>query len=243
MRTHKKLLALAIILMTIGFRVAIGHADTLVNRGLPTANLNDQFGYASNTSFGYKYPLLAGDTFSIGNSGETYNLSTISVWVVGEPSIPTSLFGGYTADPGGIKQISSSVLSDTVVIYTGGTKYYDGTYDIHKVDFQVNLPISGGKGYYFFVNGSPDDSGYTPFVHGSNALLSGSPQDGSDNVFYVYDPSTGSIFLENAATGSWDKSADLNLLVLGTKVPEPPVVLLVGFGLSGLAVSRKLRKA
>lgn len=242
MRSHKKLLALAVMLMTIGFGVAIGQADTLVNRGLPTANLNDQFGNASNTSFGFSSPLIAGDTFSIGSSGETYNLTTISVWVVGEPSTPTALFGGYTADPGGIKQISSAVLSDTVVTYAGGITN-DRGYDIHKVDFQVNMPISGGKGYYFFVSGSPDQFGDTPYVHGTNAALSGVTQDGSDGVFYVYDPLTGAITLENPGAGLWDKAGDLNLLASGTKVPEPSVVLLIGFGLAGLAASRKLRKA
>ena len=243
MRTHKKFFALAVMLLTIGFGVGIGHADLLVNRGLPTANLNDGFGNASNTSFGFQSPVMAGDTFSIGSSGQTYNLSQITVWAVGEPSIPTSLYGGYTADPGDIKQISSSILSDTVVTYAGGVPYYDGTYALHQVTFQVNMPLSGGKDYYFFVNGSPDPYGYTPFVHGSNALLSGSQQDGSDGYFYAYDPTTGSIYLENAALGLWDKSADLNVLVSGSQLPEPSTVLLIGLGLAGLAVSGKFRKA
>jgi len=241
MRTHKKLLALAVMLMTISFGVAIAQAVTLVDRGLPIANLNSDIG-GSNASFGFQSPLIAGDTFSIGNSGETYNLTSISIWVVGEPSTPTSLFGGYTADPGGIKQISTTVLSDSVVTYAGGIGNASG-FAIHKVDFQVNMPISGGKGYYFFVNGSPDDFGDTPYVHGANRLLAGSLQEGSDDKFYVYDTQTGAIFVENPAGGLWDKGADLNVLVSGTKVPEPSVVLLIGFGLAGLAASRKFRKA
>ena len=241
MRTHKRFLALAVMLLTIGFGVAAAQADTLVNRGLPTANLNDMLGNASNTSFGFPSTQIVGDTFSIGTSGQTYNLSTITVWVVGEPSTPTKLYGGYAADPGDIGVISSTVLNDTVVTYTGNTKYYDGTYDIHQVTFQVNQLLSGGKDYYFFVYGSADQDGYTPFVHGTNAALAGVTQDGSDGVFYTYDYATGTIYFQNAALGLWDKAADINVLVGGSQLPEPSVVLLIGFGLAGLAVSRKFK--
>jgi len=71
----------------------------------------------------------------------------------------------------------------------------------------------------------------------------GALSNGSLTYSNLYDTQTGAIYLENAATGLWDKAADLNALVLGTKVPEPSVVLLIGFGLAGLAVSRKFRKA
>jgi hypothetical protein len=240
MRTHSKFFALAVMLITLGFSIGVGQADLLVDRGLPTANLNDPGFNRSNASFGFQVPTIAGDTFSAAD-GHTYTLDTLRVWVVGDSPAAISLYGGYKADPGGIKEIST-IFTDTVVTYTGGALYQGlaGTYNIHQIDFKLNQNLSGGKEYYFFVNGS--DGEFTPFVHGSNGLLSGSPQDGFDNIFWTYNTGFGNLTLINPALGLWDKSADLNVQVFGKQMPEPSALLLIGFGMAGLAAFGKKRR-
>jgi hypothetical protein len=226
-------------LMAIGFGIGAGEAALLVDRGLPTANLNDAAGTnRSNMSWGGELPWITGDTFSIGTAGQTYTLDVLRVWVVGEPPAPTSLLGGPTGT-GAISQISATILSDTVV---PGYQYQgqSGMFDVHQVDFKVNWTIYGGKGYYFFVNGS--DEFFSPFLHASNAGLSGSTQDGSDNLFWNYNTLTGDLLSADSAFDLWDKSTDINVQVFG-KLPEPGSILLIGFGLAGLAVSRKMFRA
>ena len=241
MRRLKIFFASAVVLMVIGFAVGASQADLLVNRGLPTANLNDPFGNASNASFGATEPQVIGDTFTVGVAGTTYAIDDIRVWVVGEPPAPTTLLGGYVSNgSAGISTISTTIISDTVVTYAGGLPYYDGTYQIHQVDFNVDMLLNGGQSYYFFVQGN--DPGTSPFLHATNALLAGSEQDGSDGIFYTYNTLTGDLFPINSALGIWDKVSDINVDVFG-QAPEPSVLLLIGCGLVGLAVSRKLGRA
>ena len=155
-------------MVTVGFAAGASWADLLVNRGLPTANLNDPYGNASNASFGGMEPLVVGDTFSVGVAGTTYAINDIRVWVVGEPPAPTTLLGGYVSNgSAGISTISTTIISDSVVTYAGGVPYYDGVYPIHQVDFNVDMLLNGGQSYYFFAQGS--DPAYSPFLSASNA--------------------------------------------------------------------------
>jgi len=239
MQTRKKILMITVILLMIGFGVRATQADLLVDRGLPTTYLNDPNGNASNTSLAETEPTIVGDTFSIGNAGQNFYLDSIRVWVVGDAPAATTLYGGYVSNgSAGLSQISTTILSDTVVTYAGGAVYYDGAYPIHQVDFQVDAFVNGGQGFYFFVDGNdPSDS---PYLHASNAFLSGSNQDGADNLFWIYNTSTGSLMSESAAFGYWDKPADIDVQVFGTQVPEPSALFLFGFGLlAGAATARR----
>jgi hypothetical protein len=185
-------------------------ADTLlVNRGLPTANLNSAAGAdRSNVSWAdseasanpseYWVP---GDDFTISGSG-AYRVTDIRVWEVAAgintpgflPSGQT-LLGGLNSGP--IGTISSSYTSPSVT-YADGTTYQGnngGFWNIYQLDFSVNLTLNAGQTFDFFLNGPftlGDNSGdyFNAFLHASNAGLSGSPQDGSDGTFLWLDVNT-----------------------------------------------------
>jgi hypothetical protein len=125
---------------------------------------------------------------------------------------------------------------------------------MHQVDFTVNITLAVGQTYDFFLDGSGSEAGIVvPFVHASNAALSGSPQAGSDDLMLyaevlngVVDPS--SVGTWTSLGGGWDKPSDVNVQVYGTVVPEPTTMiagalLLLPFGASTLRVLRKRQTA
>lgn len=183
-------------------------------------------------------PYITGDDFSIGSSG-SYHLDDIRIWVVKGANAtfpPTSLYFG--ADGGSIS-LTSAAVSTTLLSYQ-----YQGSsgnmLEVYQVDFAVNLNILGGQKYDFFIGDNLSTSPYySPFVHASNAGLSGSTQDGADGSFLEYDLSTGLVNSWNSLTdGGWDKPSDINVQVFGS-VPEPSLILLLGPGLIGLAALRR----
>jgi len=95
-----------------------------------------------------------------------------------------------------------------------------------------------------------DDPNLVWVNHASNAALSGSPQDGADNQYLVFDSTTlADPFVFNSDPnfdGGFDKSSDINVQVFGSArngaaVPEPASFLLLGtlIAASGLAVRKK----
>ncbi len=98
---------------------------------------------------------------------------------------------------------------------------------MHQVDFAVNIVLSAGQTYDFFLDGTGSSTGVVvPFAHASNAALSGSPQDGAnDTMLYaeilngVLD--SGSVGTWTSLGDGWDKASDLNVQVFGAAVPEP----------------------
>lgn len=123
---------------------------------------------------------------------------------------------------------------------------------MHQVDFAVNIVLAPGQTYDFFLDGSGSGDGtYVPFVHASNAALSGSPQDGADDTMLyaevingVVDPT--SVGPWTSLGDGWDKASDVNVQVIGTPVPEPTtmiagVLLLLPFGVSTARILRKGR--
>jgi hypothetical protein len=231
----------------------------LFDRGLPTSNLNDAAGsLRSNVNWadGYYYGATApttykapGDDFRIGSIGNTYHLDTIRVWTVDDPPFAYRLLGGLASGlPGAISVVSTAVSVSLPVTYVNG-KSYQGSdiYPIYQVDFTVDWTVAGGQLYQFFIDaplhnyGTLSDPAYaTPFLHASNAALSGSPQQGADNQFLwltMTNGVPGSVeFWDSNSPGFWDKSSDANVQIYGT--PLPGTLLLLGSGLAGLGLLR-----
>ena len=234
--------SLMLFLMIIGI-VALGSgtslADLLVDRGLPTANLNNAAGSnRSNVAWGFgdypDYRYLAGDDFMIGSSGD-YLVDTLRVWTT---SSATSFWFGEAGST-----FTQYTPVSSQVTYSNGENYQgsSGNYlDLYQLDISLNQVLTGGNTYQFFLDG-PVPS----FIHSSNAALSGSPQEGSDGLMLwaAVEISTGMLSYGDTwdSHGSgWDKSSDANIQVYGSAVPEPTTFLLFGLGILGIAgVSRK----
>ncbi len=79
---RKALLISAVLLLLCGATAA--NADLLVDRGLPTANLNNAAGSdRSNVCWASTDPGgFTGDDFTIGTVGQTYRVDSITVWGV-----------------------------------------------------------------------------------------------------------------------------------------------------------------
>jgi hypothetical protein len=228
------------------------HAQTLlVNRGLPTANLNNAAGSdRSNVAWEFVNDpsdltdyWLVGDNFTNTTSESEY-ISTIRLWTVGDTApVSPALWGGLDGTTIGIASTSASI---TNVTYADGSLYQgtSGSYiPIQQLDFSVNLTLGAGQTYDFFLDGTPDDPASIPFVHASNAALSGSPQQGADDLMLFGYVTGGSITPVDMGSwdsngDGWDKSSDVNVDVFG-KLPDPAsTAMLLGLALSGLGALR-----
>lgn len=239
-------------------------SSLLFDRGLPTINLNDAAkANRSNVAVSYAYYTSAnpvsykvfGDDFTIGSLGSTYHLDKITVWTVDDNPSTYSLLGGL---PGAISQKSTSA-SITQITYADGTFYQSGDsfYPVYQVDFTVDWTIEGGKTYQFFIDallynyGDAKNPDYaTPYLHASNAGLSGSPQDGADGKLLElaltgnYPNSVpGSVSsYDPTGLGDWNKPSDANIQIYGTPTPLPGSLLLLGTGLLRLMVWRRRKQ-
>jgi hypothetical protein len=213
---------------------------------------------------------FVGDDFSFGTVGQTYQITDLRVWIVGTGTTPLSdifntltLMGGLespaTPTTGSINDISTVDTSGDpnvniqLATYADG-ETYQGTYgssiDMWQVDFtNLNWTVQGGTLYAFFVGATPgtDYFGDGPFLSASNAALSGSPQQGADNLMWYLgqDASTGAINdigQWDSNGGGWDKSSDVNVELFAT--PEPSSILFLGTILSIVAflARREYRK-
>lgn len=246
---------LQMVLLATSLAVAINaNAALLVNRGLPTDNLNSGAGAdRSNVAWAftqYTSPdyWLVGDTFK-NTSSQTWSISTIRLWTVGQTDTAI-LRGGIDGTTMGIASSSYSISDAT---YAGGADYQGSSGDLismHQLDFAVNIILHAGETYDFFLDGSGAQDGiHVPFVHASNAALSGSPQQGADDSMLYANVINGNI--DSGSVGAWtslgngwDKASDVNVQVYGAAVPEPSTwvagaLLLLPFG---LGTARMLRK-
>lgn len=236
------------------------HADPLVvDRGLPTANLNNAAGAnRSNVSWAVGGGYFIGDTFTLsGTAATTYTISDIQTWVVARDGAPLSatLFTGIgaTAD----LTAASSTPTFTLVTYADGSSYQapSGAFrSIYQVDFSgLNIVAAGGTTISFGVDGIQAPGGYSFFNLASNAALSGSPQASADNVMsYYYHDGAGADYygpLDSNGNG-FDKSSDINVRVFASAttasaVPEAATwaMMLVGFGVVGFGMRRQVRRS
>ena len=185
--------------------------DTLlVDRGLPVIHLNETAGPdRSNVVWAAASPgFLVGDDFTLAGQ-DHYTVTTIRVWSTDSTGL--MLWGGL--DKKSIAPISST-YTVTPVTYANSETYqgYEGGFSpLYRLDFAVNLSIKGGKLYDFFLDGPSA----TTYVHSSNAALSGSPQQGADDILLFLGPE-GDIFTYHTSDGAWDKDSDANVQVFGT---------------------------
>ena len=115
---------------------------------------------------------------------------------------------------------------------------------MHQIDFSVNITLASGQTYNFFLDGRSSDSGdyVLPFVHASNAALSGSPQDGANNMMLTANVLNGNIASYETWTSlgnGWDKASDVNVQVFGTVPDNSATLVLLGGALLGLAAIRR----
>jgi len=224
----------------------------LLDRGLPTTNLNNAAGdNRSNVAWADARVTdednmwVIGDTFT-NTSAQAWQINTIRMWTVRQ-SLSLSLLGGLSG--GSIGVVGATGLVTPGVLYTNSSTYQatsGGPRDIFQVDFAVNFLLAAGATYDFYLNGIGDLL-TSPFAHASNAALSGSTQDGADNrmiggqiVGGDFDSSTR--YTWTSLGNGWDKPSDLNVQVFGTAVPEPGSLALTGLALFGL-VCLSRRKA
>ena len=229
----------------------VAHADTLlVDRGLPTTNLNNVSGdNRSNVTWAFTDGYFAGDTFTLGGAaGTIYTITELQTWVTSVNGAPLSatLYTGIGANANLVA--TNTAPSFTSVTYADG-QTYQGTAGsfrpVYLVDFTgLNIVAAAGATISFGVDGVSPGSPYF-FNHASNAALSGSPQDGADNAMsYYFHDGLGATYdgVFDSNGNGWDKSSDINVRVFGTAaVPEPATwgLMIAGFGLVGGAMRRR----
>ena len=192
MRRTSKLLLASLGLLALVTAALPARAVLLVDRGLPIGNLNDtvaNFTAGSSranvawTDGGFTPSLyvLEGDTFK-NTSSQTWSINQITLWTVGSTTT-AALWGGIDGSTIGVVSSTYSMKDAFYAspppddLYLGNSGAY---ISMHQIDFAVNILLAPGQTYDFFLDGT--GGAYTvPFVHASNAALSGSPQDGADN--------------------------------------------------------------
>ena len=248
----------------LGLVLALGgisslSAATIFDRGLPdSTNVNDVAGAnRSNVTwdFGSASGVLVGDDFMFSNAGIVDSITVFEVANgTGAGSTPGSEFNSFTLYYGGVNLLdhSSSVFTSQLVTYQPGGENYQGSgggfYDIYALTFNgLNFSADANTLYGFALAADPK-TGNTLALHASNAALSGTPQQGADNLFSGYDATT-LAYLGSCDSGDsttcgplWDKSSDINVKIDGTLVPEPASLGLMAIGIGALIfVARKRR--
>ncbi len=253
-----------ILLCVVGLASATAQAAILVDRGLPTEYLNNSAGnnrsnvtWQSTNDGGF-----IGDDFVIGTVGQTYLVDSLTVWGAQYNPLSDDVnnISLYLGKAGGMLNVistgsvtgntdSNPNISHTYVTYSDGTTYEGNGnifYPICQTTFSgLDFVVQGGVDYYFGVLGTGPGGWW---AHASNAALSGSPQQGSDNKYLEFntdDLNTGdsdSVIVWDSNGNGWDKSSDINVVVTGSQVPEPATIIVWSLlGLVGYGVWRRRR--
>jgi hypothetical protein len=244
-----KRLSIAALIALIALAVApVAYADpvTLVDRGLPGANLNNAAGADRSNGMWLTGMYTATDYWLIGDtftntSSSTWNITTITLWTIGSFST-ASVWGGTDTEIG----LASTGYTATAAHYPGGEDYQGGFgeyYSLTRLDFAVDITLGAGQTYNFFLNGTGNGTYGIPFVSASNAGLSGTPQEGADNS-YLYGHIVNGIWVPgdqfswDSNGHGWDKSSDVNVIVTGTVPDGGTSATLLGGALLGLGLLR-----
>jgi len=265
-----KMLKLAGTIPALAFAVSLGvsndaQASSLMfDRGLPSENLNQAAGanrsnvsWASGTQGGF-----VGDDFSIGSAGTTYVIDSLTVWgaqfnpLSSDISDITLWLGKQGSQLSSVStgSVTGNMNSNPNINHSFVT-YADGvtsTYwsDNSQTDIPIaqtifsglNLTVEGGQLYDFGIAaGGP----FGWFGHASNAALSGTPQDGADGLYRVFDSAGNFLNTVDSSVTGWDKSSDINVQVTAAPIPLPAAgwLLLTAVGGLGLATRRRRKAA
>jgi hypothetical protein len=230
----------------------------LIDRGLPTANLNNYAG-ANRANIAWTADVytpnayvLVGDSFQ-NTSASMWSIDTIRLWST-SPLNTVALRGGI-AGSGVYGSTAGSISAATYAVNDGnGHNTFQGAssgsyYNLWQLDFAVNATLAPGQTYDFFLDGTGNtDLGsdgkplVVPYVHASNAALSGSTQQGADGLMLsatVQNGVLGSITSWSSQGTAWDKASDVNVQVFGAVPDGGTTATLLGGVLSALAVVRR----
>jgi hypothetical protein len=238
--------ALTAVAATIALGGGAAHASPagpVVDRGLPTTNLNNAAGAdRANVAWSDGNDAITGDTFKIGSAGQTWIVTGIRTWNIGhmgaafgdEFSTDTLYLGTGAVSPAATGTVAAGGSTDsnpnithTAMTYSDGAGYQatDGSFrQLWQNDFtNLAYSVSGGQTNYFAVDGTT--STYAWFNHASNAARSGSAQQGANDTYVAWSKSalTTPMTCDSSApnvgcNGGWDKSSDINVQVFASQV-------------------------
>jgi hypothetical protein len=191
---------------------------------------------------GYSDP---GGSFTIGGSG-SYTVTGITVWdvVTTTAGAPTglSLLGGVST--GSTFNTISSTYTATPGFYGDGLNYNPGNPDsyppstLYQVDFTVDLAVSAGSTYDFFLDG--------PYTYDTGLAADGlGPYSGPFLLCANYNTSDSVLWLENIDLSGTSPSVGTYAGVTGDAYAEVSLpdggsaLLLLGSSFAGLAWLRR----
>jgi hypothetical protein len=230
----------------------------LLDRGLPTANLNDTAGSERSnvrwwsgvydSAADYR---IVGDSFTNTSTG-TWHITTLRMWVVDEFDT-VQLFGGKAGS--GSHAIVSTAFTRAAApaLYADGQTYTDAfpaatapnPWTIYEVDFAVDITLAAGETFEYFFDGESSLYAGAPMLHASNAARSGSAQEGANDLMLEARVLGGSLVSSSIVSwtsndpASWDKASDFNVLVIGSAVSAPATLALALAALGLMAALRR----
>ncbi len=249
MLTHRTFVS--VLVLSAALPIFAADSVPVVDRGLPTANLNNASGpVRSNVRWGWHDHGFLGDDFTIGAPGERWVIDSIRTWAVpGAAEFNFANLGDYYQDvrlhfgkdhltPISTAQLTQgSTDTDNENVHVtdaaaGGAMLYDdfGTpLRVWQIDFtNLKQVVDGGTKYRFGVWGLgrpvPGYEGKT-FMwhnHASNAALSGNRQDGADGTLLLFDAAGRFEGTFQSEGNGWDKPADINVQVFAHRIDSHP---------------------
>ncbi|MEM7629988.1 MAG: hypothetical protein AAF356_11300 [Planctomycetota bacterium] len=242
-----------------------GLPDANLNNAANANRSNVAWGYGQSGS-----PFTTGDDFTLGATGDATNtvwrVDTIRMWIIagaagdsgfdlsqryndaqlyvknGAAATTLAQSGNFIA---GSNNTDNADISISAVQYAGGQDYQTTTgplAQVWQIDFtNLNLIVNPGDAVEFYAFGEAiDPASGVWFNLASNAALSGTTQDGADDLYRFLQvdnfANTGAV---DSNGNGWDKSSDLNVQVFATAVPAPGAAAVLG--LAGLLAGRRRR--